>query len=420
MGCVLFLKRSNDDNLKPVIIIALITAVSLFGDSMLYIALPIHWEDAGLASLIEVGILLSANRFIRLPLNPLISWLYSKMSIRSGLAFAVMIAGITTLSYGFAKGFLLWLILRCAWGLAWSFFRLGAYFMILDLSSSENRGHFMGTYNGLYRIGSLIGMLAGGLFVDLFGMQSVATVFGILAFLVLPVVFIYVPKSKNRTASESKNRYNKPLLKQPVLLWTLTTAFLVMLCLEGMFTATLSHLIDVRLHTSIHIFGVVMGAATLAGVLQASRWAIGPFLSPWVGKRTDGKWGRKPFLTGSLVLASLFMAVVNIDLPFGLWVSNLLAILLVSSVLATVMDAFVSDIATGTTKAVTLTLYVVVVDVGASFGPVLGYLSERFFGLSFTFWLSAAILFLLGVRWALSAKLSSDVQGKSRDRFSNI
>jgi hypothetical protein len=90
----------KESNLRPVIIIALITAVSLFGDAMLYVALPTHWTEAGLSSLIEVGILLSANRFIRLPLNPLISWLYRKLSIRNGLFIAVFIAGSTTLLYG--------------------------------------------------------------------------------------------------------------------------------------------------------------------------------------------------------------------------------------------------------------------------------------------------------------------------------
>jgi MFS family permease len=403
-GVSLFLHHSHDKNLKPVIMIALITAVSLFGDSMLYVALPIHWKDAGLTSLIEVGILLSANRFIRLPLNPLISRLYSKLSVRSGFLLAVFIAGITTLSYGIAKGFWLWLILRCIWGVAWSFFRLGAYFMILDMSSSQNRGHLLGTYNGLYRMGSLIGMLAGGFFVDLYGIQDVTMVFGILAFLAVPVVFYFVPNAKNRTSSDSTNNTTVKVIKQPILLWTLTTAFLVVLCLDGMLTATLSHLIDVRLPSEIDVYGVVIGAATLAGVLQATRWAIGPFLSPWVGKRTDGKWGRRPFLAGSLIAASVFMAIVNIKLPFGLWMLSLLIILLISSILTTVMDAFASDIAFRTSKAKTMTLFVIVADVGASFGPVLGYLSERFLGLSSTFWIAAALLFLLSVRWIWAPK----------------
>ena len=173
---------------KPVILLALITAISLLGDSMLYIALPIHWKDAGLLSLIEVGILLSANRFIRLPLNPVISWLYSKMSIRTGLLFSLLIAGTTTMLYGWAQGFVFWLVLRCIWGIAWSILRLGAYYMIVEVSTADNRGQNMGTFNGLSRIGGLVGMLGGGFFVEWFGIREVTFVLGLLAFLALPLI----------------------------------------------------------------------------------------------------------------------------------------------------------------------------------------------------------------------------------------
>lgn len=48
---------------------------------MLYVALPIYWETAGLESIWQVGVLLSINRFIRLPFNPLISWMYKHISL---------------------------------------------------------------------------------------------------------------------------------------------------------------------------------------------------------------------------------------------------------------------------------------------------------------------------------------------------
>ncbi|WP_257348821.1 hypothetical protein [Pseudalkalibacillus decolorationis] len=41
---------------KPVILIALITAVCLLGDTMLYIVLPIYWESFGLTALWQVGV----------------------------------------------------------------------------------------------------------------------------------------------------------------------------------------------------------------------------------------------------------------------------------------------------------------------------------------------------------------------------
>lgn len=39
---------------QPVVIVALVIALCFAADSMLYIALPIYWKDAGLDSLWEV------------------------------------------------------------------------------------------------------------------------------------------------------------------------------------------------------------------------------------------------------------------------------------------------------------------------------------------------------------------------------
>jgi MFS family permease len=144
---------------QPVIIVALVTAICLMGDSMLYIALPIYWKEVGLLSLWEVGLLLSVNRFVRLPLNPLIGWLYNKISLRTGLLIAVVLATLTTIGYGLASGLVMWLILRCVWGIAWSLLRLRGFFTVIRCAEAHNQGQFMGTYNGLYRLGSLFGML---------------------------------------------------------------------------------------------------------------------------------------------------------------------------------------------------------------------------------------------------------------------
>ena len=95
-----------DPEMKPIIVLALLTAACLVGDSMLYIVLPTHWQDFGLESLWEVGVLLSANRLVRLPLNPLVGWLYKKISTRQGVLLAAALALLTTLAYGFVKGFL--------------------------------------------------------------------------------------------------------------------------------------------------------------------------------------------------------------------------------------------------------------------------------------------------------------------------
>jgi len=386
---------------QSVILLAFITAVSLLGDSMLYIALPIHWKDVGLLSLVEVGILLSANRFIRLPLNPVISWLYSKMSIRTGLIVALLTAGSTTILYGWANGFVFWLILRCVWGIAWSVLRLGAYYMIVDISTADNRGHHMGSFNGLSRIGGLIGMLGGGFFVEWFGIRNVTLVFGLLAFLSLPLI-LRIP----HIASKERKEANQPLFtfslfkNKQTLLQLMLSVFLVMLCLEGMVAATLSHLIDVR-EIAINFNGILLSAAILASLIQAIRLVIGVFLSPWVGKKSDGKWGRRSLLIVALFSASIFLFMSQFSLPVPYWLFNLVAILLTSSILVVLLDSYASDLAEESSRAGTITTYVMISDVGAAFGPVLGYLSEDAFGLKATYWIAASILLLLALQWLL-------------------
>ncbi|WEK55955.1 MAG: MFS transporter [Candidatus Cohnella colombiensis] len=379
---------------------ALITAVSLFGDSMLYIVLPIHWKEVGLVSLVEVGILLSANRFIRLPLNPLISKLYTIMNVRKGLTLAILIAGSTTFLYGYAKGFTFWLILRCVWGLAWSIIRLGSNYLILDLSdNNNNRGYLMGTYNGLSKIGTLVGMFAGGIFVEWYGIKVVASVFGIATFMILPVIAL-IPRSNNQAAIVRTSLFTLPLLKLPKLPMMLLTVFLVMFYLDSMVTATLSHLIDIR-HPNTILFGIAIGATTVAGILQAFRILCSTFLSPWIGKKSDGRGQRIIYLILALFLSSTFLSIVQFDLPIYIWLTFLLALLLTSSVLIVIMDAYITDVIEGKMRTAAVTTFVIVSDIGVAFGPVLGFISERSYGISTTYTISTTVLLLLSILWGI-------------------
>lgn len=396
----------NDENKRPVIILALITAVCLIGDSMLYVVLPIYWREIGLDSIWQVGVLLSVNRFVRLPLNPLIGRLYQRISTRTGIAAATILAGVTTVSYGLAKGFLAWIILRTIWGTAWTFLRLGAYVTIVNIASDHNRGHLMGTYNGLFRIGSLIGMLFGGILADLYGLQPVAVSFGMCAFFALPLVFRYVsqPDDQNIDASPAAASANGTIWKEPAVLGVLTTGFFSMMALDSMFTSTLSHLIAARYPGTAVLWNISVGAAALAGILQAIRWTSGMWLSPWTGRLADGKWGRRRMLAGVLAVSTALLAVIPLYMPAELWIVVLMSVLITSTVLTTIVDTLASDAAAGSAKIAVMTAYAMAVDVGAAMGPLFGYSMESMFGLSSVYWISAVILLIMAAKWALSLK----------------
>ena len=99
---------------RQIRIVGIVTALTLFGDSMLYIVLPVYWKRDWTPW--QVGVLLSVNRLVR-RLNPVIGWLYHRMSLRTGLFISVLLAALTTVGYGVFKGFVLWIALRAVWEL---------------------------------------------------------------------------------------------------------------------------------------------------------------------------------------------------------------------------------------------------------------------------------------------------------------
>jgi MFS family permease len=385
----------------PVYAIALITAVCLLGDAMLYAALPTHFREVGIHSLIEVGVLLSINRFVRLPLNPIIGFLYRRISPRQGIVVAVILAGTTTTLYGVAKGFWVWVVLRALWGLAWSFFKIGSFLLILQLSEANNRGDLMGRYNGLYRLGSLVGMLGGGFFADQFGMESISLIFGSVAFLAVPAAIRYIPAA-HHSVNEKPNRVREHTRwwADSRVLWVLASVLLSSMTLDGLLNSTLSHAIETRHPSVVTWLWMTLGASTLAGIMQALRWLLGPWISPWIGRLSDKKWGRIRILTLTLGIATVLMAMISVRMPFEVWLVLMFTLLLVSSLVSTLSDAVASDTASTTSAVAVMTSYAIAMDVGAAMGPMFGYGLEAMLGTSSVYWASAIVLGCLTMKWA--------------------
>ena len=245
---------------------AVVSAFCLTGDTMLYIALPLFWQECGLTALWQVGVLLAVNRLVRLPLNPLVRLLYTRIDQRTGMALAVVLAASTTLLYGVAQSFALWLLLRCLWGLAWTLLRLGSLFALMAASRKDNRGYLMGSYNGLVRLGSLLGMIGGGLLADLLGFSTVALLFGALTLTGLPLALTRIPRSGRATgaASQAATSLLSGLhLRHPDMRRAFISGLLVALVFQGIYAATLSRMVALHVGELALAGGLVIGCATL-------------------------------------------------------------------------------------------------------------------------------------------------------------
>ena len=391
------------DPKRHIVIFACITALCLFGDSMLYIVLPVHYQKMGVSSLWEVGIILAVNRIVRLPLNPCIGWLYSRVSERTGIFIAVALAAATTFSYGFLPNFAFWILARCVWGVAWTLLRLGSLFCILRLSGPNNRGHYTGLYNGLYRLGSLVGMFIGGILADSAGIAVTVIVFGTGTAAALFLVFFFIPggsdQQKEYGGETSVLAGITMIAKDRALLWLVASGCLTALIFQGVVASTLSRLIDVHTSGGLTLFGSLAGAATLGGFFQALRWGWGPWLSPLTGRLSDQHFGRGRMLTFSFALGAAAFAALASPLPLPLWFPCILFMQLAATMLTTLNDAAAADAAAISGKRMLLMTYALYADVGAALGPLIAYGINAFLGMDAVYACCAALLAILFVRW---------------------
>ena len=386
---------------RQVIVFALLTAACVAGDAMLYVALPLYWEEAGLNSLWEVGILLSTNRLARLPLNPVIGWLYSRLSTRSCALFASVLSVCVTAGYAFAQGLAAWLVLRALWGLCWSLLKLGGLFTVMDVAGPNDRGYLIGLYTGTYRLGSLAGMLGGGLLADLAGLHCTAlTCAGLAVAAVIMALFMVsnIPPSERRTLTE-ENTPIRALLRSPALLWVLGTCLVTALVIEGFFASTLSALLSQHWGSSLPFFGVALGCATVAGIIQAMRWGWDPWIAPRVGRLSDGVLGRCVLFAGACWVAAILFALITISMPLACGLLMLLGIELCCTFLTTLSDALATDLASRSQAVFVITAYTLAVDLGAALGPLGGFAITDLWGMDTAYLLAAALLLFFALRW---------------------
>ncbi|QTD39460.1 MFS transporter [Sporosarcina sp. Te-1] len=385
---------------KPVTVIALIMAVCLLGNEMLFIVLPLYWDFFGLTAVWQIGILLSVNRFIRILINPLIALFYQKMSIRAGILVAVLFSVCSTFAYGCLKGIWLLLIARCMWGVAWSLFRLGGYLTVITSSTSKTRGEYVGLFNGLWGIGTLLGMLLGGFLVEQFGVLPVTTGFALLGFLSFPLAYRHLPAAGSVEqhpvhAAEQKPEGQKHKGIALALLTGLSVSFVV----YGIFSSTLSKLIEMQLNETIWIASLSIGAATLAGAIQAARTGWEPFLSPWLGKWSDRKWGRSRVLTVSLFAAAACYLLMPLAIPVPFFILIVFVFQLTTTLLVTMSDSNAADLATGESQVKTLSSYTLFSDSGAAFGALLAFIMIDFSGIRTLYWTAGSLLLVLAFLW---------------------
>ena len=173
---------------RPVLQVGLVMSLALLGDALLYVALPAHAAELGLP-LWSVGVLLGANRIVRLVTNGLAATAFRRLGGRAPMIAAGVWAAITTGMYGLTPAFVPFLFARLVWGTCFSVLRLGAFTVVLAASEPATRGRLVGVYQSISRIGPVLSLLIGGVLVETVGYHAT---FALLGLATLPAVLLAI------------------------------------------------------------------------------------------------------------------------------------------------------------------------------------------------------------------------------------
>lgn len=394
---------------RSLVLVSLTVALSLLGDQMLYVVLPVVHDTVGVP-VVSVGLLLSANRWVRLLTNTLAAQVIARYGRQWPFVLALLLGGVTTIAYGVLYGVGVFLVARLLWGTAWSFIRIEGLSTALDVASEQTRGQFLGLYQSISRLGSAVAMLAGGICSDVMGFRATFVLFGALT--CLGALLAYYEMARRQSTRGTARAAPAPVVPHttaapaPVagpldgstrrrMIVASFGTFSVFLTIGGLVSATLGYMLHQRFGAALMLGPWLVGVASLSGFLLSSRGFLDLGFAPLAGRLAD-RWGRTGMLVCAMPVACV--TIIGLALQPPLWVVLALVLLLFAagSALQVTLDALAGDIAPPARRRAFLSLFVTWQDLGAATGPLLGFWIAPHFGLMWLY-LSGAVVLLLAM-----------------------
>jgi MFS transporter, DHA1 family, inner membrane transport protein len=250
--------------LRNVWVASFVLSLSLLGDALLYVVLPVHADAFGV-SLAMVGFLLAINRIIRTFAYGFIADLAERIGLKKLCLIAATTAVLSTLGYTLLNG-AVWLSLaRIMWGLSY------AALLLITLSYAAINPRKTGTRIGLSRsveqIGPLFAMTVGAWLATIVGPKTVFGYLAIISGLAVLLAFFLFEKAQPKIIKRPAKRDR--LFPRPDSLDTLI--FWMGAGIDGVFTLSISLMWaqQVSIELAILIGGSILAARRLSEMLMA-------------------------------------------------------------------------------------------------------------------------------------------------------
>ncbi|MBN1877578.1 MAG: MFS transporter [Anaerolineae bacterium] len=383
--------------------LGLAVCLSLFGDLTLYAVLATERAAAGL-SLGAVGMMLAANRLIRIPGNPVIGTLCDALGRRRLFVLGMLFGTLSTAAYGCVRGVFPFLLARLLWGIAWMCINVGGMAMVLDISTSANRGQLMGSLNAWTLLGFALGPLLGGFLVDAIGFRPAMLACAGCTAIGLLVAVVGLPETSHQQTAFPSLRVLSTLWREGARIFAthpqlLTMSLLYLLILfagEGLALSTLNLWLERHLGNTVSVGHYVLGIAAVSGGLTGARALIAGVAGPLAGRASDVIHARSQVIAVSMIVSALGLIVLSLS---GSPWSIVLAIFLSAfgdGATRSTLTAAVGDAAPAGSAGLVMGMYATVGDVGSTLGPILAFGLLPYVDLRWLYMLSA-LAFISGL-----------------------
>lgn len=377
--------------------ISIITALALFGDSLLYLVLPLYAEQLGVP-LVMVGVVLSVNRWIRLYSNHLAANTYARFSLYTPLLITSIVAAISTGMYAFPIGIIGFLIARIAWGVCWSYFRMGSYLVVLQTSQGV-LGWALGLTQAIARLGSAFAAIVGGYLIDLLGYQQTMLGLALLSAVAIPLAFMLkhqLPPMQPPTETGAGQDFaERPFTRQHSLSvgFCYASGFITFLISSGLVTSSLSLVLQGAIGDGLSLGVITLGIGTVSGLVFASNWLSAIVVSSAAGRFSDRHGRTLPFVVATVLQGLVLFTLAMTPSP---WLSVIAAILffILTNIQRVALDAALGDATTHENRHSVVARYSSYQDFGAALGPLLGYGVGVYLSFNHVYLLGAVALLL--------------------------
>jgi MFS family permease len=330
---------------------AMTLGLALPGDTVLYLLLPIHAATFGV-TLPEVGLLLAANRLVRIIGYNWVARFYARNGPRAACLFAAAGAALAAMTYALASGVWVMLAARLIWGLSFAAMNIATH--ALPTSETSGAARRSGWSRSIIAAGPAIGLVAGAVISEVYGPRLVFALLALVALCALPFAG-RLPATPENVVS-SGPRFARP---GAISIWS----FSMGLALDGLFIFGLALLAKANLPE---------GAAIAAGLAMALRYVCEILLSP-IGGTLSHRFGARRLL----VLLSFSAAAGLLLLGLGgasLWVGAI-AVITLRALLQPLPAPVVAEAFPGPARVPALARQATWRDIGAGTGPlVAGFL----------------------------------------------